>query len=58
MAWWPLQKIGDIQAFTVTCIREHIALISNPKSKAKSVIISEEGYQKAEELFWKYFSKG
>ena len=29
--------------------------ISDPKSKAKSVVISEEGYQKAKELFWKHF---
>ena len=33
-------------------------LISNPKSKAKSVVISEEGYQKAKELFEKHFIKG
>ena len=33
-------------------------LISNPKSKAKSVVISEEGCQKTEELFRKHFGKG
>ena len=32
-------------------------LISDPKSKAKSVVISEEGYQKAKELFEKHFMK-
>jgi hypothetical protein len=32
-------------------------LISDPKSKAKSVVIGEEGYQKAKELFWKHFGK-
>ena len=30
--------------------------ISNPKSKAKSVAVSEEGARLAEELFNKYFS--
>lgn len=30
--------------------------ISDPKSKAKSVIVSEEGQKIAEELFEKYFS--
>ena len=32
-------------------------LISDPKSKAKSVVIGEEGYQKAKDLFWKHFGK-
>jgi hypothetical protein len=32
-------------------------LISDPKGKAKSVVISEEGYQKAKKLFWKHFAK-
>jgi len=32
--------------------------IGNPKSKAKSVDMTEEGYRKAEELFRKFFSKG
>ena len=31
--------------------------ISDPKSKAKSVIVSEEGQKAAEEFFTKYFSK-
>ena len=31
--------------------------ISDPKSKAKSVIISEEGAKRSEELFRKYFGK-
>ena len=31
--------------------------ISDPKSKAKSVAMTEEGYQKAEELFQKFFGK-
>lgn len=30
-------------------------LISNPKSKAKSVVLSEEGARLAEELFEEYF---
>jgi hypothetical protein len=29
--------------------------ISDPKSKAKSVVLSEEGARKAEELFGRYF---
>ena len=32
-------------------------LISDPKSKAKSVVIGEESFQKAKELFWKHFGK-
>ena len=32
-------------------------LISDPKGKAKSVVISEEDYQKAEVLFWIHFGK-
>ena len=31
--------------------------ISDPKSKAKSVVLSEEGVKKSEELFKKYFIK-
>jgi hypothetical protein len=31
--------------------------ISNPKNKAKSVIVTEEGQKAAEELFARYFSK-
>jgi hypothetical protein len=31
--------------------------ISDPKSKAKSVIVTEEGQKEAEELFTRYFSK-
>jgi len=31
--------------------------ISDPKSKAKSVILTEEGARKAEELFRRYFAK-
>lgn len=31
--------------------------ISDPKSKAKSVIVSEEGQKAAESLFMRYFSK-
>ena len=30
-------------------------LISNPVGKAKSVVMSEEGFKKAEELFRKHF---
>ena len=30
-------------------------LISNPKSKSKSVILSEEGVKRSEELFKKHF---
>jgi len=29
--------------------------LGDPKSKAKSVLITEEGYKRAEELFWKLF---
>lgn len=32
--------------------------ISDPKSKAKSVVMTEEGEQKARELFKKYFMSG
>ena len=32
--------------------------ISNPKSKAKSVALTEAGERAAEELFRKYFAKG
>ena len=31
--------------------------ISNPKSKAKSVVLTEEGARRAEELFRRYFAK-
>jgi predicted transcriptional regulator len=31
--------------------------ISDPKSKAKSVVLTEEGERKAEELFRRYFAK-
>lgn len=32
--------------------------IANPKSKAKSVVVYEEGVEKTEELFRKYFVTG
>jgi hypothetical protein len=32
--------------------------ISNPKSKSKSVGVTEEGFEKAGELFRKFFGKG
>ncbi|HEY0460979.1 MAG TPA: DUF6429 family protein [Pyrinomonadaceae bacterium] len=32
-------------------------LISNPKGKAKSVVLTDEGYELARELFGKHFSK-
>jgi hypothetical protein len=32
--------------------------ISNPKSKAKSVVMSEQGAQRAQELFEKHFAQG
>jgi hypothetical protein len=32
-------------------------LISDPKSKAKSVLLTEEGERKAEELFRRYFAE-
>ena len=31
--------------------------IGNPKSKAKSVAFTEDGYNKSKELFAKYFAK-
>jgi hypothetical protein len=31
--------------------------ISNPKSKAKSVVFTEDGYNKSKELYTKYFAK-
>jgi hypothetical protein len=31
--------------------------ISNPKSKAKSIVMTEDGYKKSEELFKKFFTK-
>lgn len=38
--------------------RLHVkGFISDPKSKAKSVIVTEEGQKAAEELFTRYFSK-
>ncbi len=33
-------------------------LISDPKSKAKSVVLSEEGARRSQELFKKFFSTG
>jgi hypothetical protein len=30
----------------------------DPKTKAKSVAVTEEGYQKAKELFFKFFGEG
>ena len=32
-------------------------LIDNPRSKAKSVVLTEEGLEKSEHLFNKYFGK-
>ena len=32
-------------------------LLSDPRGKAKSVVISEEAYQRAKGLFWKHFGK-
>ena len=32
-------------------------LIGDPKSKSKSVVLSQEGAQRSEELFWQYFGK-
>lgn len=32
--------------------------IADPKSKAKSVVVTEEGIKRAEELFERYFVKG
>jgi hypothetical protein len=32
-------------------------LISNPKGKAKSVVLTDEGYELARELFGKHFRK-
>ena len=32
--------------------------LSNPKSKAKSVVLSDEGLRRSEELFRKFFGKG
>jgi len=31
--------------------------IGDPKGKAKSVVLSEDGYKKAEELFWEFFGE-
>lgn len=31
-------------------------LISNPKSKAKSIVFSQEGFEKAKQLFEKHFA--
>ena len=31
--------------------------ISDPKCKAKSIVVTEEGFQKAESLFLKHFGK-
>lgn len=40
-----------------TMDRLHIqGFISDPKSKAKSVILTEDGAQRAEELFRRYFA--
>ncbi len=32
-------------------------MISDPKNKNKSVVLSEEGAGKSEELFWKHFGR-
>ena len=41
-----------------TLIRLHdMGLIADPKSKAKSIAVSVEGYRKAEELFKRHFEK-
>ena len=32
-------------------------LISDPKSKAKSIVLSDEAAQESAKLFWKYFGK-
>ena len=32
-------------------------LISDPKNKYKSIVLSEEGARRSEELFWKFFGK-
>ena len=32
-------------------------LISDPKNKYKSVVLSDEGARRSEDLFWKYFGK-
>jgi len=31
--------------------------IFNPKGKAKSVVLTEEGAKESKKLFWKYFAK-
>jgi len=41
---------------TMNCLHEK-GFISNPIGKAKSVVLDEEGFQKAEALFQKHFVK-
>lgn len=51
---WPARKGFDWDALD----RLHeCGLISNPKSKAKSVVLTDEGARRAEELFERHFGE-
>jgi hypothetical protein len=59
------EKIGSVNVFQAWKSLDWDALsrlyekglISNPKGKAKSLVMTDEGYALALELFGKYFSK-
>jgi len=53
---WRTWKSQDWEVMERLCQKGYI---SDPKSKAKSVLLTEEGYQKAKRLFEaKYLKKG
>lgn len=60
-----MEKIGQVNVFQAwksldwdALARLHEkGLISNPKGKAKSIVMTDEGYIKAKELFEKHFAK-
>src|SRR5215213_2864051 len=41
----------------LTSFTEHGAMISDPKNKNKSVVLSEEAAKESARLFWKHFAK-
>ena len=59
------EKIGQVNVFQAWKSLDWEALsrlsekglISNPKGKAKSLVITDEGYRLAQELFEKHFGK-
>ena len=59
------EKIGQVTVFQAwkSLDREALSrlcekgLIGNPKSQAKSLVITDEGYRMAQELYGKHFGK-